>query len=143
SDPIGLALPSIKEYWAMSRVEIVHDDTRNPTINIWNGMRFKLFGEYMYKLYSDNKYYQLSSGFDSTRLGGFYNLGLDIRYYKKIYKNFIGAVRVAGAHSGGNKQIMYILGGVDNSLRPDYSNAMPPSNKNTYAFQALATNLRG
>ena len=142
-DPIGLALPSIKEYWAMSRVELVHDDTRNPTINIWNGLRFKLFVEYMYKLYSDNKYYQLSSGFDSTQLGGFYNLGLDIRYYKKIYKNFIGAIRVAGAHSGGNKQIMYILGGVDNSLRPDYSNAMPPSNKNTYAFQALETNLRG
>ncbi len=142
-DPIGLALPSTKEYWVMSRVEFVHDDTKNPTLNIWNGLRFKLFAEYMYKLYSDNEYYRPAGGFDSTRLGGFYNLGLDLRYYKKIYRNFIGAVRVAGAHSGGNKQIMYILGGVDNPIRPNYSNAMPPSEKNTYAFQALETNLRG
>ncbi len=143
NDIYGLILPSMKEYWALSRAEFVHDDTENPTLNIWKGARYKVFAEYMFKFYSDNKYYQAPGGFDSTKLGGFYNVGLDFRYYVGIYKNFIGAIRVAGAHSGGNKQIKYMLGGVDNPIRPKQGTGLQVSDKNTYAFQALETNLRG
>jgi len=143
ADPLGLALPNTRDYWVMSRAEFVYDDTRNPTLNIWNGFRYKLFAEYMYKLYSNNEFYTLGDSTAFVRNGGFYNIGFDMRYYHKIYKNFIAAVRVAGAHSGGNQQIIYFLGGVDNDVSPDFSNALPPSNKNNYAFQSLATNLRG
>jgi hypothetical protein len=142
-DQLGLLLPSTKEYWTMSRAEFVHDDTRNPTMNIYNGLRFKLFAEYMYKLYSDNEFYSLAGSEASKKTQGFYNFGFDLRYYKKIYKNVIAAFRVAGAHAGGNQQIMYIMGGVDNELRPRYNNRLLPSRTNSYAFQALASNLRG
>jgi len=142
-DEIGLQLPNTNDYWIMSRAEFVHDDTRNPTLNIWNGLRYKIFAEYMYKAYTDNEFYSVSDSFNFIKNGGFYNVGMDFRYYHKIYKNFIGAVRFAAAHSGGNQQIKYVLGGVDNDINPKYSNALQPSNKANYAFQSLGTNLRG
>lgn len=142
-DPVGLALPNTEEYWVMSRAEYVYDDTRNPALNIWNGLRYKIYAEYMYKLYSNNVYGTASDTSFSNKRGGFYNIGVDFRFYQKIYKNFIAAIRVAGAHSGGNQKIIYYLGGVDNALNSKFSNALQPSGKNDYAFQALATNLRG
>ncbi len=141
-DQFGLILPNTYEYWAMSRAEFVHDDTRNPTFNIWNGLRYKLFAEYMYKVYNDNETYFLNNQ-EIISTGGFYNAGFDIRYYHKIYKNFIAAIRTAGAHAGGNQQILYFLGGVDNDINPKFSNALQPSGRNNYAFQSLATSLRG
>lgn len=142
-DPIGLALPNTEQYWVMSRAEYVYDDTRNPALNIWNGLRYKIYAEYMYKLYSNNVYGSSTDTSLSNKKGGFYNVGIDVRFYQKIYKNFIAAVRVAGAHSGGNQKILYFLGGVDNALNPNFSNALQPSGKNDYAFQSLATNMRG
>lgn len=117
-----------KQYWTMSRAEYVHDNTTNPALNIWKGLRYKFFAEYFYKLSAPN--------------GGFFNLGLDARYYKPLYKNIIFAGRIAYAHSGGNQQVNYVLGGVDNWLMPKQSTVQPPSSQN-FAFQALATNLRG
>jgi len=73
---------------------------------------------------------------------GLYNFGTDFRYYKKIYRNFIFAARVAAAHSAGKKKILYSLGGVDNWINPKNAQTAGP-NINDYAFQALATNLRG
>lgn len=144
ANPIGLILPNSNQYWAQSRAEYVYDNTRNPVINIWEGARVKLFGEYMYKFRSDNAYQVGPDTFmDQNLLGGFYNIGMDMRFYKKIYKNFTAAVRLAGAHSGGNQKIVYFLGGVDNSLNANFSNALQASGRNNYAFQALATNLRG
>jgi hypothetical protein len=142
-DPIGLALPNTETYWAMSRAEYVYDDTRNPTLNIWNGLRYKIYAEYMYKLYSNNVYGTSNDTSISNKKGGFYNVGIDLRFYQKIYKNFIAAIRVAGAHSGGNQKIIYFLGGVDNAINPKFGNSLQPSGKNDYAFQSLATNLRG
>lgn len=143
-DPIGLLLPNVQDVWAMSRVEYTFDNSRNPALNIWNGFRYKFYAEYMYKLYSDNDAYTLGSDTSAFKAnGGCYNVGIDFRYYHKIYKNFIGALRFAGAHSGGSQQIVYYLGGADNSLNPKFSTARQPSLKNDYAFQGLATNLRG
>src|SRR5690606_9192798 len=82
-------------YWTLSRVEYVHDNTKNPALNILNGVQLKLFEEYFYELSKPN--------------GGLYNVGMDIRYYKKIYKNIILASRAAYAHSGGNKKINYVM----------------------------------
>ncbi len=142
-DAYGLVLPNTQDFWTMSRVEFVHDNTRNPTFNIWNGLRYKIFGEYLYKIYSDNASYSIGDPSRMTSQGGFYNAGFDFRYYQKLHKNFIAAIRLAGAHSGGNQQILYFLGGVDNALNASFNNALQPSLQNNYAFQALATNLRG
>ncbi len=129
-EPFGLVdIPEKNQYWAMSRVEYVFDNTIRPTLNILNGMRYKFFAEYMYKM--------------NQKTGGFYNLGTDIRHYTKLYKNFIWANRFAGAHSGGDMKILYHLGGVDNWLNAQYSEYTPVRGTENYAFDALANNLRG
>lgn len=129
-DPISLnaTLPDRNKYWSMSRVEYVFDNSTNPAINIRNGFRYKVYAEYLYGINSNN----LSC----------YNFGLDFRYYKKLYKNFIWANRVAYAHSDGTAEVEYSLGGVDNWINYTYDKSAPSTNGNYY-FQTLATNLRG
>lgn len=133
-------LPSSKKYWAMMRVEYVFDNSNPLDINLRQGFRYKFYGEYMQPL---NKSVNYGDGGAESDTKGFYNFGLDFRYYKKIYKNTIFAARLAGAHSAGHHHILYTLGGVDNWLFPKTSNAAPPVTDQNYAFQALATSLRG
>lgn len=121
--------PDRQKYWVMSKAEYVFDNTINPVINIYRGFRFKFYGEYMYQF--------------NGQTGGFYNLGTDFRYYHKIYKNFTWAARFAAAHSGGNKKVLYFVGGVDNWLWAKYADQTPIRAGENYAFQALTTNMRG
>ena len=121
--------PKTKSYYLMSRAEYVFDNSISPVTNIRNGFRYKVYAEYMYGLSKENK-------------GGFYNLGVDFRYYHKIYKNAILAIRLASAHSEGDKHILYMLGGVDGWLSAR-SSSTPPDHAQNYAFQALGTSLRG
>ncbi|XZF12533.1 hypothetical protein ACTHGU_12130 [Chitinophagaceae bacterium MMS25-I14] len=121
--------PQEKKYWTMSRAEFVFDNSYSPTLNIRQGFRYKFYGEYLYQV-NDNAF-------------GLYNLGVDFRYYQKIYKNFIWAVRLSGAHSAGKQQIGYSLGGVDNWLIPKQSPFASNNSDGQYAFNALATNMRG
>lgn len=142
-DQVGLLLPTSQTYWVQSRAEFVYDDTRNPTMNIYNGIRYKFYSEYMYRAYTDNKYGFSNNGDDDGKAKYLYSFGTDFRIYQKIHKNFIFALRFAGAHSGGSQKIMYYLGGEDNVISPQVDGALQPSGKNNYAFQTLATNLRG
>lgn len=143
-DYIGLQLPSVEDIWGMARLEFISDNTKNPEMNIWSGLRYKLFAETMYKTYSNNDVYQLSTDTASFKKHSIiYNFGFDARYYLPIYKNFIFAMRLAGAHSGGSQQIVYFLGGEANAINSKFSTGMIPSPDKDYAFQSLATDLRG
>src|SRR5690606_31614401 len=51
--PLGLLLSSLEDQWVMSRTAFIYDNTINPAINIWNGFRYKLYAEYMYKFHSN------------------------------------------------------------------------------------------
>lgn len=130
-DTLSLAyqLPDNRKYWVTSRAEYVFDNTINPTINIYNGFRFKFYGEYMLRMNGPG--------------GGFYTLGTDFRYYKKIYKNFIWTARFVAAHSAGNQKVLYFVGGVDNWVSPKYSDNTRVRPGEEYAFQTLGTNMRG
>jgi hypothetical protein len=123
-----MLIPNAKQFWIVSRAEYVYDNTINPILNIWKGSRAKIFIEYQYKFNGDTK--------------GFTNFGYDARNYITLYKNFILASRLAGAHSMGNAKILYYLGGVDNPLISKFDNNTAVTG-NDYAFQTLATNMRG
>ncbi len=122
-------VPNTNIYTSLSRLEFVFDNTISPALNILNGTRYKLYAEYLYGLNGGNK--------------SCYNLGLDIRNYERIYKNIIVANRFAYAHSDGNSEVEYLLGGVDNWMGPKQdANASQAPNPN-YGFQAMTTPLRG
>ncbi len=131
-DQTSLSYPDSITKYVLSHIEYVHDNTLNPTQNIWNGMRYKI-------------YMDINTPFDNKALKDkyTYNLGFDFRYYQPIYRNFIWAFRGAGDFSWGSQKIIYYLGGVDGWLNPQFNNNTPPAQDQTYAFQSLTLNMRG
>ena len=110
----------------------MHDNTINPTLNIYNGFRFKIYTDVSSRLVkSDNtgKY--------------MFNFGTDVRYYYPIFRNFIWAGRGAADFSFGSQKVIYYLGGVEGWLNPKFNDAVRPAADQNYAFQTLALNLRG
>ena len=150
-DPNSLIQPDQKKLYSTTKLEYIYDNSLNPAMNIWNGLRYKIYFDYNRQL---NKYDKAFIDGPST-----FNLGFDARNYYPIYRNFIWAVRAAGDFSWGNQKLIYYLGGVDGWLmfgqnqKYDQNNVLvkeryfntsnPAANDQNYAFQSLAVNMRG
>jgi hypothetical protein len=132
-DPLGLAKTDTVLKYVLSRLEYVHDNTINPTQNIWYGLRWKIY-------FDANTQTNKRSANKAVYT---FNAGFDARHYLPIYRNFIWATRAAGDFSWGNKKIIYYLGGVDGWFNPKFNNGIPPDPDQSYAFQSLAVNMRG
>ncbi|MCX6291233.1 MAG: hypothetical protein NT126_05665 [Bacteroidetes bacterium] len=115
--------------WATGRVEYVLDNTLNTGLNLYNGTRLKIFGEY---------YRQVDQ--PQTNM---YVVGADVRHYLKIHREIIWANRFAAGTSFGDEKIIYYLGATDNWLVPSFDQTTPIDYTQNYAYQSLATNLRG
>lgn len=132
-NPNALAFPDTLTKYIVSRLEYVHDNTINPTQNIWVGLRYKVYMDVNMPTFKT----ATNNNGQSTM-----NFGFDGRYYHKIYRNFIWAGRAAGDFSWGGQKIVYYLGGVDGWLSPKFNNNQPAADQ-SYAFQSLAVNMRG
>jgi len=132
-DPGALAYPDTVSRFMVSRIEYVHDNTINPTQNIWNGLRYKVF----FDINMPTLKTEMNNGKATL------NLGFDARYYYKIYRNFIWAGRAAADFSWGGQKIIYYLGGVDSWINPKFNSQNFPAGDQSYAFQSLAVNMRG
>lgn len=140
----SLKAPDYKETYALMRLEYVYDNTINPAINIWNGTRYKIYGETNAQITNGGLNELFNPGLSAAAQGRFtYNMGVDIRHYEKIYRNFIWATRFAMDMSWGTRKLLYYLGGVDNWLNPQINTANPVNLSENYAFQTLSENLRG
>lgn len=132
-NPNALAFKDTVSKFILSRLEYVHDNTLNPTQNIWNGLR--------YKVYMDVNLPTTKTVINEGKPT--MNFGFDARYYYKIYRNFIWAGRVAADFSWGKQKLIYYLGGVDGWIGPKFNNLNKPAADQNYAFQTLAVNMRG
>ncbi|MBO9729140.1 MAG: hypothetical protein J7623_10940 [Chitinophaga sp.] len=133
-----------QDAYVLMRLEYVYDNTINPAINIWNGTRYKVYGETNAQITNgglNEAMYPPNTTFAQGRFT--YNMGVDIRHYEKIYRNFIWATRFAMDMSWGTRKLLYYLGGVDNWLNPQINTRTPVNMSENYAFQTLAENLRG
>lgn len=143
-DKPSLINQDYKETYALMRLEYVYDNTINPAINIWNGTRYKIYGETNAQLTNGGLNELFNPGLSAAAQGRFtYNMGVDIRHYEKIYRNFIWATRFAMDMSWGTRKLLYYLGGIDNWLNPQINTRNPVNLSENYAFQTLAGNLRG
>lgn len=143
-DKPSLINKDYKETYALMRLEYVYDNTINPAINIWNGTRYKIYGETNAQLTNGGLNELFNPGLSAAAQGRFtYNMGVDIRHYTKIYRNFIWATRFAMDMSWGTRKLLYYLGGIDNWLNPQINTRNPVNLTENYAFQTLAGNLRG
>jgi len=141
--PITDSLSDQKTLYSTTKLEYIYDNSMNPAMNIWHGLRYKIYFDYNRQV---NKV-KFAEG-PST-----FNLGFDARYYYPIHRNFIWAGRAAGDFSWGNQKLIYYLGGVDGWLMfgPNNRNGKdrffntnnPPAADQTYAFESLAVNMRG
>jgi hypothetical protein len=132
-DQVSLETPDITKIYSQVDLQYVYDNTLNPVLNIWKGLRYKIYFDW---------YTQLSN--NSGQEGKFLmNAGFDIRNYLSIYRNIIWAVRGAGDFSWGSQKVIYYLGGVDGWIDPKFNNANTPAPDVNYTYQSLSLNMRG
>ena len=115
--------------WGIGKGELVYDNTREIGTNLLVGLRYKVFGEY-YQLIKKPSVNMIVVGFD-------------IRNYTRIHRSFIWANRLSGSTSFGKNKLLYYMGGVDNWLAPRFNYEYQIDYTQNYAFQTLATNMRG
>jgi len=117
--------------WAGLKGEFIFDNTREKSLNIYYGTRYKLFAEVYRQV--DAKKKQLNV------------VGFDFRNYQKISRTFIWANRFAASTSFGTQKLVYYMGGVDNWVlpSPSFDPSITVATDQNYAYQTLATNMRG
>ncbi len=128
-EPISLEAPDLYQDYLISRYAYVYDNARKIGINLYAGLRYKVFLEYYYNL--------------RTTPTGLYTAGVDLRKYTIIHRNLIWANRLAFGTSFGAQKLIYFIGGVDNQFAPEFDPSTPIATANNYVFQTLATNMRG
>ncbi len=128
-DTFSLELPNYYLNWGSARLEYVLDNTLNTGVNLFNGTRLKVFGEYYKQIDKSNT--------------GMVILGADVRHYQKIHRELIWANRFATGTSFGKERVIYYMGATDNWISPGFNYETPIDYSQNYYFQALATNLRG
>jgi hypothetical protein len=133
ADQQSLEVPDVKRTYGQLDLEYVYDNTSNPALNIWKGLRYKVYFDWFTQL----------SKVSSTDGKFLMNAGFDIRHYLPLYRNVIWAVRGAGDFSWGNQKVIYYLGGVDGWISPKFNNANTPAPDVNYTYQSLAVNMRG
>ena len=135
TDVATMNQPSFTQHWAGLKGEVIYDNTRKRSINIYFGTRFKIFGEYYREL--------------TRSKSDMFVLGVDYRKYIRIHRELIWANRFAASTSFGPTKLIYYLGGVDNWMGyifnkyPMFDSSIPVTPNVNYGFQALATNMRG
>ncbi|MDX2442630.1 MAG: hypothetical protein QNK30_02410 [Bacteroidales bacterium] len=120
--------------WANFKLEYIYDNTRYRGVNLYNGVRFKIFGEYYQRL--------------EQRQSDVFIVGGDFRYYIKIHRDLIWANRFAASTSFGHNKLIYYMGGVDNwfnifNVDEMFDQSIPIDYTQNYVFQTVATNMRG
>lgn len=131
-DDVSLQEPNRHYHMSTLKLEYIFDNTIPKGLNLYNGTRLKLFGEY----YQEFNRQQQS----------FFVLGLDIRHYQKIHKEIIWANRLSASTSFGDQKLLYYLGGVDNWIfrrNPSFDQDVRVDERQNYGFQTIATPMRG
>jgi hypothetical protein len=109
--------------------EFIYDHTRSPGLNLHFGTRAKVFAEY---------YQSVEKKGENLVVAGF-----DLRHYQRLSRTLIWANRLAASSSFGNSKLIYYMGGVDNWLIPRFNTDINIDATQNYAYQTLATNMRG
>jgi outer membrane protein assembly factor BamA len=116
----------------------VFDNTISRGLNLYNGWRFKFWGEYYFE--PDPQSLDINSVAES----GITILGFDIRQYLKVHRNMILAFRFGANTSIGDRKLIHYVGGVNSWLfgrKVDDQTPIDPAQN--FAYQAMIAPLRG
>ena len=148
-DSATLFAPNQTSSWLYIKGEYVFDNTIRIQDNVRYGFRAKAF----FEVHKEFPFTTRTAGnnYDFTvpqmNNAWFSTFGIDARYYLKVFRQIIWANRLSWASSVGNRKLIYYLGGVDNwfigNKAEKFDRGTPINTNNNYAFQTLATPLRG
>lgn len=127
--PVALTAKPNYQNLGGTRLEFIYDNTRKVMLNIFNGLRFKIWTEYW--------------AFQSSKPRDLFTSGFDVRHYQKVHRQITWCNRIAGGNSLGTDRLIFYMGGVDNWMFPKFNNNVNVVNPEQYGFQTLATNMRG
>ena len=139
TDRSTLEFPTQRTQRLGIRGEYVFDNTLDVSLNVKNGTRYKVFAEAVKGFEADlaNKVsFKANDGFMTI-------LGLDFRHYQRVLRYSVLAARLAGATSFGQEKVLYMLGGTDNWLLPQFDMTIPLPTSDDFVYRAIATNIRG
>ena len=139
NDTFSLHQDNLHENWLNFQIEFVHDNAIQIQRNIPLGSKLKVFYEFHKKFIFD-----LQNGTEvSFDEGSLSVLGLDARHYTRVHRNIIWANRFSAGTFFGDLKLIYYLGGVDGWLLSEFTDEITIDQNAGYAFQTLATNMRG
>ena len=139
TDLTNLKRVNAYENWGSAKLEWIFDNSIKKGLNLYNGTRAKIFGEYYNRVDQIAKAYY----YKDVKKADFFVVGLDFRHYKKLHRDLIWANRFAASTSFGNNKLIYYMGGVDNWFNPRFDNTTNIATDQNYTYQTLATNMRG
>ncbi|MEN8927256.1 MAG: hypothetical protein ABF240_00155, partial [Flavobacteriales bacterium] len=128
-DRASLSVEDQTRNMAGAKLEYILDNTFDRGINLYEGTRLKLFGEYYQELFEKET--------------DFFVLGADIRHYQKIHRELTFAGRFAASTSFGSRKLVYYMGGVDGWFAPKFNEETVIPQDKGFAFQTIATPMRG
>jgi hypothetical protein len=145
NDRFTLELPSNSENWLFARLEYVEDHTVKVAQNLYNGVRFKVWGEIhkQFTIEQDTIFNNLKlklPNFDNSYFGV---IAADFRYYQKIHKTLTWCNRVSVGHSYGTRPLLFYLGGVDSWISPQFDQGTQVNQDINWSYQTTVTNMRG
>lgn len=128
-DQFSLARPNDKDHTVSAKLEYVYDSSRPRGLNLYNGWKAKVFGEY----------YQQPDGAKTDMQV----VGFDLRNGLALHRDLTWVNRLAGSASMGSRKVVFFLGGVDNWLFAKTDNSIPIDFTQNYFYQSLAAPMRG
>jgi hypothetical protein len=128
-DDISLKTPNENRGWGGVKLEYVFDSSKELYTNLWKGTKFKVFVEYEQLIAKESK--------------NLFVIGFDARQSFKLYKKMTFAIRLAGSTNVGSARLIYYMGGIDNWMLAKFNSEIWVDNTRQYAYQTLATNMRG
>ncbi|MBS1937018.1 MAG: PD40 domain-containing protein [Bacteroidetes bacterium] len=128
-DQFSLAKPNTSDNTVSAKLEYVFDSSRPRGLNLYNGWKLKVFGEY----------YQQPDGARTDMQV----VGLDVRNALPLHRELTWVNRLAGSASMGSRKVAFFLGGVDNWLFAKTDNSTPIDQAQNYFYQSLAVPMRG
>ncbi|MEA3445227.1 MAG: hypothetical protein U9R19_10940 [Bacteroidota bacterium] len=134
TDNQTLLAKSYNKTWGGLKIEYIFDNTINKGLNLYNGVRLKVFGEAYWEI--------------EKNTSDLYVVGADVRWYQKLHHDIIWANRFAASTSFGRNRLIYYMGSVDNwfsflSSEQVFDQSVAIDRTQHFVYQTLATNMRG
>ncbi len=123
-----------------AKVELVFDNTIKRGLNLYNGMRFKV---YMETFQGIDSLFTAKISSNHKLKNDLYAVGFDWRYYLRVSREIVWCNRIAAATSFGHEKLVYYMGGVDNWLAPKFDQSVHVADNQNYTYQTLVTPMRG